>query len=133
MKLCIEITDSENERLSEYIHARYGARVHGRKTAILREALIEYLDRKSMPPAMPEKKPEKKKAPVSREGESKRPRIRDDPMLVKKIDAMIADGKTIAEIAREIGYSWSTVKSYIIMQSPIATPAELPPPVGGAK
>lgn len=117
MKLCIEITDSENERLSEYIHTRYGARVHGRKTAILREALIEYLDRKSMPPAMPEKKSEKRRVgaptPVSREGESKRPRIRDDPMLVKKIDAMIADGKTIAEIAREIGYSWSTVKSYL--------------------
>ncbi|MCK9571550.1 hypothetical protein M0R72_21550, partial [Candidatus Pacearchaeota archaeon] len=73
-----------------------------------REALIEYLDRKSMPPATCERKSEKKKAPVTREGESKRPRIRDDPMLVKKIDAMIAGGKTIAEIAREIGYSWST-------------------------
>jgi len=117
MKLCIEITDSENERLSEYIHARYGARVHGRKTAILRDALIEYLDRKSMPPATCEKKSEKRgigaPIPVSREGETKRPRIRDDPMLVKKIDAMIAEGKTIAEIAREIGYSWSTVKSYL--------------------
>ena len=102
-----------------------------------REALIEYLDRKSMPPAMPEKKSKKRSVgaptPVSREGESKRPRIRDDPMLVKKIDKMIAEGKTIAEIAGEIGYSWSTVKSYIIMQSPIAMPAALPPPLGGAK
>jgi DNA invertase Pin-like site-specific DNA recombinase len=70
-----------------------------------------------MAPPMHEKRSEKRgigaPIPVSREGETKRPRIRDDPMLVKKIGAMIADGKTIAEIAREIGYSWSTVKSYL--------------------
>jgi hypothetical protein len=104
---------------------------------MVREALIEYLDRKSMPPATCEKKSEKRgigaPIPVSREGETKRPRIRDDPMLVKKIDAMIAGEKTIAEISREIGYSWSTVKSYIIMQSPMPTPPRPTLVLGAAK
>jgi len=54
-------------------------------------------------------------------------------MLVKKIDAMIAGEKTIAEISREIGYSWSTVKSYIIMQSPMPTPPRPTLVLGAAK
>jgi len=111
MRLCLDVDQSLSIRLKRYLLDRYGT-TYKVQQDVLREALIEYLDRKSMPTATCERKSEKRK-PVSREGETKRPRIRDDPMLVKKIDAMIAGGKTIAEIAREIGYSWSTVKSYL--------------------
>jgi DNA-binding NarL/FixJ family response regulator len=116
MRLCVDVPEDTAVRIKRYLldtfHTTYKV-----QQPMLLEAVLEYLDRKSMPPAMPEKKSEKRRVgaptPVSREGEARRPRIRDDPELVRKIDAMIADGKTIAEIAREIGYSWSTVKSYL--------------------
>lgn len=115
MKICFELTDRENERLSEYIHERWGARSHGKKSEVVRTALIEYLSAHEKPTATPtrEKKSEKRKPPVSREGEKKRPRIADSPELIATIDQMLQEGKTIQEIADSTGYAWSTVKNYL--------------------
>lgn len=43
MKHCIELSSDEDAQLSDYIHARYGARSHGKVSVVLREALREYL------------------------------------------------------------------------------------------
>ncbi len=115
MKLCIEITDSENERLSEYIHTRYGARVHGRKTAILREALIEYLDRKSMAPPKPEKKSEKR-VPEEKKSEKRKLRasIRKDPVAMAKLKQMHESGVGPFDIADALGYNRKTISGVIL-------------------
>jgi DNA-binding NarL/FixJ family response regulator len=111
MRLCVDLPDDLSLRWKYHLLKQYGT-AYGVQQQEVIDILSKYLD-ESMAPPMHEKKSEKKKAPVSRQGETKRPRIKDDPALVKKIDAMLADGKTIQEIASEIGYAWSTVKSYL--------------------
>jgi len=115
MKVCVELNPEENTRLEALALKLFG-RVHGGKSKLIHEALIAYLDReeKPTPTATSQKEIIKNdKPPVSREGEIKRPRIADDPQLVAKIAAMIAEGKNIADIANATGYAWSTVKSYL--------------------
>ncbi|MCK9568622.1 hypothetical protein M0R72_06755, partial [Candidatus Pacearchaeota archaeon] len=70
---------------------------------VLREALIEYLDRNSMAPPMPEKKPEKRKIPPNRQPLEVR-----DPDLAQKIVAYYGAGKrsgghSRSETAKEFG------------------------------
>jgi DNA-binding NarL/FixJ family response regulator len=113
-RISLDLDETLNKALKQYCLNHF-REPYGKQQEVLREALVEFLDRRKKTEASPihEKKPEKKIIPVSREGEKRRPRIADDPALVAKIDAMIRDGKNIADIANEIGYAWSTVKSYL--------------------
>jgi hypothetical protein len=114
MRLCVDLPPELSLRWKYHLLKQYGT-AYGVQQQEVIDILSMYLDTREITTAQPmqEKETRKKIAPVSREGERKRPRIKDDPALVKKIDAMLADGKTIQEIASEIGYAWSTVKSYL--------------------
>jgi len=105
MKLCIELSELESEQLSDFIHVRWGARAHGKKTEVLREALLEYLNahEKPTPPATCEKKSEKRKIPPNRQPLEVR-----DPDLAQKIVAYYGAGKrsgghSRSETAKEFG------------------------------
>ena len=113
-RISLDLDETLNKALKQYCLNHFPD-PYGKQQEVLREALVEFLERREIATARPthEKESQKKKPPASREGEVKRPKIADDQQLVAKIDAMLRDGKNIADIADEIGYAWSTVKSYL--------------------
>jgi hypothetical protein len=113
MRLCVDLPPDLSLRWKYHLLKRYGT-AYGVQQQEVIDILSMYLEDQEIATALPiqKKKSEKKKAPVSREGERKRPRIKDDPVLVAKIAEMQKEGKTIQEIANATGYAWSTIKSY---------------------
>lgn len=90
MKHCIDLSDDEDARLSDYIHARYGARWHGKVSAVLREAISEYLSNRSIAKAPPisEKNPKKEKSAL--EGPEPRGSNRSGPLPLEVRDPVKA-------------------------------------------
>jgi DNA-binding NarL/FixJ family response regulator len=108
MRLCVDLPDDLSLRWKYHLLKRYGT-AYGVQQKEVIDILSAFLDKSTAPPVLG--KITRKK--ISREGEKRRPRIAKDPALVAKIAAMQKKGKNIADIAKEIGYPWSTVKSYL--------------------
>ncbi len=121
MKINIDLSEEESTRLSNYLHARWGAKSHGKKTKLLHDALIEYLDarEKSTAPPACEKKPEKRKvpqealAPVGNRRPDPRRLEVTNPDLAAKILEMAGRDVPIRTIAKELHLGRKQIASVI--------------------
>lgn len=117
MKINIDLSEEESTRLSNYLHARWGPKSHGKKTKLLHDALIEYLDAREIatPPATIEKKPEKRKVPPDVGNRRPDPRRLEatNPDLAAKILEMAARDVPIRTIAKELHLGRKQIASVI--------------------
>lgn len=141
MKHCIELSSDEDVQLSDYIHARYGARSHGKVSVVLREALREYLsnhaivqsilqkstadariDKPGKEIALPKERAENEvsvpappKVALEKKSETRKLRrsIKKDPVAMEKLKQMYESGARQIDIADALGYNRKTMHGVI--------------------
>jgi hypothetical protein len=131
-KISLDLDDALNRRLKQFALNKYG-RTHGVQQAILKDALIAYLDAQESKPDEPEEAAKceattteaeavectVEKGPVPEEVVIKstppKRKLSQDSAAIKKIEEMwnMTPRPPVKEIAAEAGYPYNTVAQHI--------------------